>query len=105
MKNLPENVFKLEDLVAYKENRVISRNLAVSESYSVIILSFDKTESVSYEEYPEDTLYTVLDGSIEIVFEEKENVKLKKGESFFVKKGILHAIESDGRCKILQMMF
>lgn len=64
LENIPEKEpFTLGELINCRKYQVCSQLLCCNSGTSLTLLAFDCGEGVSEEQYPGDTLYTVLSGS------------------------------------------
>lgn len=103
LRNLPQEVPQnLADLIAFKNNQVVSMGLSKSDHMQISIFSFDGKENVSEEEYFGDTMYYILEGETCVTKDDKEYL-IKAGEVFYVPAHTLHAIGGIGSFKLLQI--
>ena len=49
----------------------------------------------------EDELFYILEGSLEIVIENKPPFQMKKGDLYIVKKGLNHKVSSQNECHLM----
>lgn len=102
-KNLPENPQKLADLIKIKKGHVISMSLSKKENCQMMLLAVSKGEEVTAEQYPGDTLYYVLEGTMPLV-RDGITTDLAVGDIVVVPRDIPHAIGGAGDFKILQII-
>ena len=102
LKNLPETPEALADLIQIRDGRVISMSLTKSDDFRMMLLAVSDGEAVSEEEYPVDTLYYVVEGTMPL---EKDGVvyELRAGDCMAVEAGTPHAIGGNGAFKVLQV--
>ena len=101
MKNIGfAEVLKLDELVDYQENRVISRTLAQLPQVTLTLFSISQGEGISAHTAPGDALVQILDGEAEITIG-GQTFKVKAGESVVMPKGVPHALEARKSFKML----
>lgn len=94
-----DSKLRLEDLVDYSADQVVSKTLVQNESVSMTIFSFDKGEEISSHSAGGDAMVTVLDGKGKFTVGATEYV-LEKGETLIMPKGIPHAVFGIERFKM-----
>ena len=103
MRNLPTDApALLSELVAVRPGQVSSMALSGSSAIDMTLLAFAEGESVSEEEYFGDTLYFIVEGAAVVVLPDRR-VSVRAGEVFMVPAHVVHAVESDGAFKVLQI--
>nr|WP_308571504.1 cupin domain-containing protein [uncultured Prevotella sp.] len=99
MKFEKAKVFNLENCIVYADGGVVSKELVHTDFGSVTLFSFDEGQGLSPHQAPYDALIYVIDGKMELTVNGKANV-LKKGESFIIPAGALHAVNAPERFKM-----
>ena len=94
--------FAMKDLIAVRENCVVSMALSKLENCPVTLLAFGEKEGVSQEQYFGDTLYIVVEGIMHMMLEDGER-DVKEGELVVIPSQTLHAIGYAGSFKVLQI--
>lgn len=103
LRNLPEEKAKnLASLVEAKPHQVVSMSLSKNENVNISLLAFSSGEDLSDESYPADTLYLVLEGSIEVVME-NASFSVSRGQVLKVPAGKTHRLSSNESFKIMQI--
>lgn len=103
LRNLPTDTpASLATLVEVHPGQISSRALSGGAAVDIMLLAFAEGESVSEEEYFGDTLYHIVEGKAVIVLPDRF-VSIGAGEVFMVPAHVVHAVESDGACKVLQL--
>lgn len=100
---LKSKPLKVEDLIEYQENAVVSREIIRKETGTVTIFAFDKGEGLSEHTAPFDAMVQIVDGTAEIIISGKKNV-VKKGELIIMPANEPHALNALERYKMLLTM-
>lgn len=101
LKNIPfEKELELPALVDYQPGQVVSRTLAQNKAVSVTLFAFDEQEEISSHTSSGDAMVTVLEGTARITIGENQHL-LGTGKTIVMPAGIPHAVEADGRFKML----
>ena len=103
LKNLPEIPTTLNELISIRPGRVVSMSLSRSEHCQLMLMAVSTGEEVTEEQYPGDTLYYVLEGTMPIVIDGVRS-EMNVGEVTAVSCGKEHAIGGAGDFKILQII-
>ena len=75
---LKAKTLKVEDLIEYQEEAVVSKEIIRKGTGTVTIFAFDKGEELSEHTAPFDALIQVIDGKAEITISGNKNI-LEKG--------------------------
>lgn len=100
---LKSKPLKVEDLLEYQENAVVSREIIRKETGTVTIFAFDKGEGLSEHTAPFDAMVQVVDGTAEIIISGSKNV-VKKGELIIMPANEPHALNAIERYKMVLTM-
>ena len=100
---LKSKPFTIENLIDYKENSVVSREIIRKETGTVTIFAFDKGEGLSEHTAPFDAMVQVVDGSAEIIISGYKNV-VKSGEMIIMPGNVPHALNAVERFKMVLTM-
>ena len=90
--NLLGKTFKVENLIDYQENAVVSREIIRKETGTVTIFAFDKGEGLSEHTAPFDAMVQVVDGKAEIIISNNSNI-VEKGEMIIMPANDPHALK------------
>ncbi len=101
--NLLRKVFPLDNLVAYQDKAVVSKEIIKGETGSVTLFAFDEGQGLSEHTAPFDVLVSVIDGEAEIILA-GEPFKVKTGESIIMPANKPHALKAVKRFKIVLVM-
>lgn|SRR5690606_3105273 len=96
-------VEKLEDLVAYQDGSVVSREIIRKSTGTATIFAFDLGQGLSEHTAPFDALVNVIDGQVEITISGKA-YKLARGDCIILPAGEPHALKATSRFKMLLVM-
>ena len=94
---------KLESLVSYQKNSVVSKQLLNKKTGTLTLFAFDKGEGLSEHTAPYDASVMILDGKAAIMIGGKPHT-LKKGEMIIMPAGIPHSLKAVERFKMLLIM-
>lgn len=94
---------KLQDLVAYQKDTIVSRTLTKQNGGTLTLFAFDAGQALSEHTAPFDAFVTILDGRAELVIEGKRIVAVK-GETVLMPANIPHAVNAKVRFKMLLVM-
>jgi len=96
-------VSKLEDIVAYQEHSVVSREIIRKPSGTMTVFAFDKGEGLSEHTAPFDAAVYLLEGEAEIRIDGKP-YSVKEGEMIIMPANKPHALKAITRYKMLLVM-
>ncbi|NJC98081.1 MAG: cupin domain-containing protein [Anaerolineales bacterium] len=96
-------VLHMEDLVAYNEGSVVSRQITKADAGNVTLFAFDKDQELSEHTAPFDALVHVLDGEAEIKISGRP-FHLKAGDAIIMPADEPHAVRALSRFKMLLTM-
>jgi quercetin dioxygenase-like cupin family protein len=91
------------NLIDYRENSVVSREIIKKETGTVTIFAFDKGEGLSEHTAPFDAMVQLIDGTAEIVISGKKNI-VEKGEMIIMPGNVPHALNAVERFKMVLTM-
>jgi quercetin dioxygenase-like cupin family protein len=100
---LKSKSIKVEDLIDYQENAVVSREIIRKETGTVTIFAFDKGEGLSEHTAPFDAMVQVVDGTAEITISGSKNV-VNKGEMIIMPANDPHALSAIEKFKMILTM-
>jgi quercetin dioxygenase-like cupin family protein len=104
MSTVPKSkILRLEDLVAYQDGSVVSRQITKAESGNVTLFAFDAGQELSEHTTPHDALAHVLEGQLEVRIAGKLSI-LNSGDGIIMPAGAPHAVRAPVRCKMLLTM-
>ncbi len=94
---------KLNDLVEYQENSIVSRTLVNKNTGTLTIFAFDEGQGLSEHTAPFDALVYLLDGEAEIVISGNP-LTLRMGEMVLMPANKPHALKAIKKFKMLLTM-
>jgi len=94
---------KLESLVAYQKNSVVSKQLLNKKAGTLTLFAFDKGEGLSEHTAPYDASVMILDGKAAVMIGGKPH-KLKRGEMVIMPAGVPHSLKAVEPFKMLLIM-
>lgn len=94
---------KLESVVRYQNNSVVSREVIHKDVGSVTAFAFDQGQGLSEHTAPFDALVYILDGEAKIVIAGKPRT-VKKGELIIMPANKPHSLKASKRFKMLLVM-
>lgn len=99
----PAKPYRLEKLVNYADNSVVSRTLTKNKAGTITLFAFDSGQGLSEHSAPFDAIVQVLDGQAELIIGGKK-VITKAGETVVMPADIPHAVNATEKFKMLLTM-
>ncbi len=96
-------VFKLTDLIPYKDNSIVNLDIISNETLKVALMSFDEGCALSEHRAPGEAIVFALDGEAIIGYEGKE-YHIHQGEQFKFDKNGLHSVKALTKFKMLLLL-
>ena len=101
--NLAAKISKLENLIEYQQDSVVSRSIIDKKTGNITLFAFDESQSLSEHTVPYDAMVYVIDGEVEITISGKP-LKLKKSEMTIMPANEPHALVAKTKFKMLLTM-
>ncbi len=102
MSEIPR-VLKLEDMIDYQENSIVSRTIIDREAGTVTLFAFDEGQGLSEHTAPYDAMVYVIEGEVEIKISDKP-YHLKEGDMIVMPANEPHALKALSKFKMLLVM-
>jgi quercetin dioxygenase-like cupin family protein len=102
-KLLPAQQVRVDELVDYAPDSIVSREIAKNKSGTVSVFAFDTGQGLSEHTAPFDAIVQVLDGEAELVIDGKK-VITKAGETVVMPANIPHAVNANKPFKMQLIM-
>lgn len=102
-KSLTGIVEKLNDLVGYQGDAVVSRTIIDKQTGTVTLFSFDTGQGLSEHTAPFDALVYICDGEAEVTISGRSN-RLKAGEMVIMPANEPHALRAIKQFKMMLVM-
>ena len=102
-KSEPSRKFRLENLLDYVPESIVSRIIIKKKSGNVTLFSFDKGQELSEHTTPYDALVQVIDGEVRLTIGGKE-VLANAGDAILMPGNVPHAVFAIARFKMLLTM-
>jgi quercetin dioxygenase-like cupin family protein len=96
-------VFSIEDIVAYQQGSVVSREVIRKDTGTVTVFAFDQGQGLSEHTAPFDALVQVLDGTVQIKIAGAPH-DLKAGDMIIMPANKPHALQALTRMKMMLVM-
>jgi quercetin dioxygenase-like cupin family protein len=96
-------ILQLEQMAAYQEGSVVSRQITKSEAGNVTLFAFDAGQELSEHTAPFDALVQVLDGEA-VVSISGSAFHLAAGQAIILPAGQPHALKAPQKFKMLLTM-
>ena len=96
-------VLKLEDMIDYQENSIVSRTIIDREAGTVTLFAFDEGQGLSEHTAPYDAMVYVIEGEVEIKISDKP-YHLKEGDMIVMPANEPHALKALSKFKMLLVM-
>ena len=94
---------KLNDLIGYQGDAVVSRTIIDKKTGTVTLFSFDAGQGLSEHTAPFDALVYICDGEAEVTISGKSN-RLKEGEMVLMPANEPHALRAIKKFKMMLVM-
>ena len=96
-------VERLEDLVAYQDGSVVSREIIRKSTGTATIFAFDRGQGLSEHTAPFDALVNIVDGQAQITISGKP-YQLGRGDFIILPAGEPHSLKATSRFKMILVM-
>lgn len=96
-------VFKLAELVPYREGKIINMDLLHNDKMKFVIMVFDEGTNLSEHAAPGEAIIFALDGEGVIRYE-GENHTIKAGENFHFAKAGRHSVKAIKKFKMALLL-
>ena len=93
MEDLKAKALNIEELIAYENDSVVSREVIKKELGTVTFFAFDKGQGLSEHSAPFDAMVQIIDGEAEITISGVKNI-VKKGEMIIMPANEPHALQA-----------
>jgi len=93
----------LQELVAYQEGSIVSREILKKPTGTVTVFAFDQGQGLSEHTAPFDAMVDVIDGEAEVTISGKAN-RVKEGEFIIMPANQPHAVQAKKRFKMMLVM-
>lgn len=97
------DVEKLDEMVGYQKESVVSRTIIDKPVGTVSLFAFDRDEGLSEHTAPYDALVFVYDGEAVITISGKDYA-VRKGETIIMPAGEPHALRAETPFKMMLVM-
>ncbi len=94
---------KLDEIIDYHEESIVSRMLINRECGNITLFSFDKGQSLSEHTAPYDVLLYIIDGTAKVKISHEE-VFLNKGEAVIIPANKPHEVHAVEKFKMMLVM-
>ena len=96
-------VLNLQEMAAYQEDAVVSRQITKADAGNVTLFAFDKNQGLSEHTAPFDALAYILEGEAQVTISGKP-FDLKVGDAIIMPANEPHALKALQRFKMLLTM-
>lgn len=90
----------LIEMIEYVPNSVVSRTIMRKNTGNVSVIAIDTGEALAEEISPFDTFLQIIEGSAEVVIDEKSNM-LETGEGIIIPAHTSNNVNGNGRFKMI----
>ena len=95
IKGIPTDVPRsLADLIVASDHTVTSRSLVRLQTADITLFAFSEGESVSEEEYPSDTAYLCLEGTL-VISVDSRSLEIAAGQAMCIPAHTTHALSGN----------
>ena len=103
MEKLEASPFKLNEMIAYQDGAVVSREILRKKTGTVTVFAFDKGQDLSEHTAPFDATILCLDGELEATIDGTP-MKVQEGEMLIMPADKPHSIKAVEKFKMLLIM-
>ncbi len=96
-------VLTLNNMIAYQEGAVVSRQITKTEAGNVTLFAFDQEQGLSEHTAPFDALVHILDGEAQVIISGRA-FDLKAGDAIIMPADEPHALKATQKFKMLLTM-
>jgi quercetin dioxygenase-like cupin family protein len=96
-------VLTLNNMIAYQEGAVVSRQITKTEAGNVTLFAFDREQGLSEHTAPFDALVHILDGEAQVIISGRA-FDLKAGDAIIMPADEPHALKATQKFKMLLTM-
>lgn len=96
-------ILNLNEMIAYQEGSVVSRQITKAEAGNVTLFAFDKDQGLSEHTAPFDALVHILDGEAQVIIS-GVSYDLKAGDAIVMPANEPHALKAAQKFKMLLTM-
>lgn len=102
-RHLPQEPEALKNQIQLRPGRVLSKTISQSQCCQMMLMAVSAGEEILAEEYPGDTLYYVLEGTMPLIRDGVQRA-VETGQVVVIPRGVPHAIGGAGDFKLLQII-
>lgn len=95
--------FRADELIAYAEGGVVSKEIVHSDAGSITLFSFDAGQGLSEHTAPYDALIQVVEGEMELTVDGTKHA-IGAGSSFVIPSGAPHSVHAARQFKMMITM-
>ena len=99
----PAEAVRLEGLIEYSSNSIVSREIVKTKTGTLTLFAFDTGQGLSQHSAPFDAVAQILDGEAEFIIG-KKNVSAQTGETVLMPANVPHALAAHEKFKMLLIM-
>lgn len=103
MEKLEASPFKLNEMIAYQDGAVVSREILRKKTGTVTVFAFDKGQGLSEHTAPFDATILCLDGELEATIDGTP-MKVQVGEMLIMPGDKPHSLKAVEKFKMLLIM-
>jgi quercetin dioxygenase-like cupin family protein len=96
-------IYPLKEAVEYASGSIVSKIVARNNAGNITLFAFDAGQNLSEHTAPFDALVQIIEGKA-IIHVDKKPFTLKEGEMIIMPANISHAVDADGKFKMLLTM-
>lgn len=96
-------IYQLKEAVEYSSGSIVSKIVARNNAGNITLFAFDAGQNLSEHTAPFDALIQVIEGKAKISIDRKEH-NLSEGQMIIMPANITHAVDADGKFKMLLTM-
>lgn len=90
----PYIAIDIKEVVNHKNNQIVSKSFINTENTELRFFSIAKGENIDKENYPQETIFVVTEGSLKVLYKENEELVINKDEMIVLESNIDYGIEA-----------
>jgi quercetin dioxygenase-like cupin family protein len=96
-------IYQLKESVEYSSGSIVSKIVARNNAGNITLFAFDAGQNLSEHTAPFDALVQIIEGKSKIFINQEEH-NLAEGEMIIMPANLPHAVDADGKFKMLLTM-
>lgn len=105
LKNIqPYEVNNLKEIVSSTGKKIASKAIIDNEHTEIRFFSFAEGEDIDKEYYEKETIFIVIEGSLKVLYNEKDELIVNEGEMVCLESDINYGVKALKACKVCNIL-